>query len=751
MTAARSADSHRRVPTIRPSQEGVSTRRTVRRCALAGLAALALSLAATACAVAAHRRASTAPLPRLTVEEQLGLQRRGWPVSIGVPLPRGWTHDESALQLRGDGGVVPSQSRALARWPDGSVRWALISFAADLAARQTRRFEVQRGSPGKPRHPVSVRETADGIEIDTGALRFTIARRSFGLLQDVAVDGKPVASGPLTISVVAGGKRSVAAAPLAVTVEERGPLRAAVSLRGRLGPFEQQLRLYAYADQPFVRILHTFVNIADADFTTMSGLRLEMPLAPGEKAHFTAGVENRKELSGALPAGGTDLAQVDNISFRQGETPRPGQLSGWFEISAARAGVALDAPFFWQEYPQAVHLGGDRLAYDLWSEAGGVAKVGVGAAKTHELTLAFSPPGSGQKAVREAARGVLAHVDPSWLASSRAMLAGMQPPGSESIVADASRAFDRYVHSVQSERWDDSGQPQCPPPAGERPRTGFYGMFNWGDWNYPGYHDDVKGCDAWGNQEYDLTEVLTLLFAATGRADVHEYMVAAARHFTDVDRIHHYPPNPNWVGMNHPKNPLHFSFALGGVDPGHSWVEGLFNYYFLTGDQRARDGAVGIADFLARRAASMRRGNPRQFGWPALAMAAAWDATGKPEYRQAALTYAREGMAAHPAAGAVKNWKMGVLADGLAYVHAATGDQELRKWILAYAEVVVREQPKNLRFYPAVAYAGRLTGEERFREAARGALAGIKYDDWGKPFTIAARSAFRIETLLEEH
>ena len=201
--------------------------------------------------------------------------------------------------------------------------------------------------------------------------------------------------------------------------------------------------------------------------------------------------------------------------------------------------------------------------------------------------------------------------------------------------------------------------------------------------------------------------------------------------------------------MNHPKNPLHFSFELGGVDLGHTWTEGLLSYYYLTGDESAREGAIGIADYLVRRLDSPVKGNPRQFGWPALALTAVYRATGDARYRQAALEYAHLGMKAHPARETARHWKMGILGDALAYVHAATADKPIRAWLVEYAGVVMKQPPKDIRFYPALAYVGEVTGDEKMRAAARAVADRIEFGSWGKPFTIGTRTAFRIESILD--
>jgi hypothetical protein len=217
----------------------------------------------------------------------------------------------------------------------------------------------------------------------------------------------------------------------------------------------------------------------------------------------------------------------------------------------------------------------------------------------------------------------------------------------------------------------------------------------------------------------------------------------------DVDTIHFHGPRPAWTGMNHPKNPLHFTFELGGVDLGHTWNEGLFSYYYLTGDERGLEIAVGIADYLEERVNGLvLRANPRQWGWPQIALIAAYDATGEGKYLAAAATYAKRGMAAHPA-GETENWKLGILANGLAYTHSATKDPEIKVWLDTFAKAVGRRKvPLDARFYPAVAYVAALEGDATLRQIALAKAKKLNLGSWGKPLSINGRIGFRIYSLL---
>ena len=56
---------------------------------------------------------------------------QAFPVTSGVPFPKGVLGSERQLRLLdGQGREAPLQVETLARWPDGSVKWALLDFQA---------------------------------------------------------------------------------------------------------------------------------------------------------------------------------------------------------------------------------------------------------------------------------------------------------------------------------------------------------------------------------------------------------------------------------------------------------------------------------------------------------------------------------------------------------------------------------------------------------------------------------------------
>jgi len=73
---------------------------------------------------------STTFVPSITVAYG-DPNQAGLPVSLGVPFPQGMLRAETPLAMQAPSGeMLPAAGRPLAMWPDGSVRWILVSFGA---------------------------------------------------------------------------------------------------------------------------------------------------------------------------------------------------------------------------------------------------------------------------------------------------------------------------------------------------------------------------------------------------------------------------------------------------------------------------------------------------------------------------------------------------------------------------------------------------------------------------------------------
>src|SRR5689334_2173508 len=88
----------------------------------------------------------------------------------GVPWPRGaFRKDQTFALTNAAGAALPLQTWPLAYWPDGSLKWS--ACATVTAAAATPPLRIARGAPSPSRGArVTIRQTADAIEVDTGKL-----------------------------------------------------------------------------------------------------------------------------------------------------------------------------------------------------------------------------------------------------------------------------------------------------------------------------------------------------------------------------------------------------------------------------------------------------------------------------------------------------------------------------------------------------------------------------------------------------
>jgi hypothetical protein len=246
------------------------------------------------CAVAGPVAAATEPVALRWLD---GAQPVATGVSWGVPWPRGAVAKDQVFRLvAAEGSALPLQTWPLASWPDGSLKWS--GFATVAAADTALPLRLETGSADRvERGPVlQVRAGKDAVEVDTGALKCRLPRQGSTLVDSLEVDGRVVArqgrllavlqEGPETDALSAPRREMYVSQVEDVGVEQSGPLRAVVRMRGRLRagngrevlPFD--VRLYFYAGQRQVRLVHTVIYDGDEekDFIRGLGLAFDVPL-----------------------------------------------------------------------------------------------------------------------------------------------------------------------------------------------------------------------------------------------------------------------------------------------------------------------------------------------------------------------------------------------------------------------------------------------------------------------------------------
>jgi hypothetical protein len=160
------------------------------------------------------------------------------------------------------------------------------------------------------------------------------------------------------------------------------------------------------------------------------------------------------------------------------------------------------------------------------------------------------------------------------------------------------------------------------------------GMFHFGDLVGPSAGStDAGTCN---NNEDDLLVFFPLLqFLRTGHTYCWDYGKEAARHYLEVDFC-------EWSTEDRRRGGLiahtggHF---VGCVYPSHQWAEGLLAYYYLSGDERAKQAVIGCGDnnvWWAYNKTELTCCDGREAGMPLVNLAAAYRLTRDEKYIMAA-------------------------------------------------------------------------------------------------------------------
>ena len=120
----------------------------------------------------------------LKIKEAEGITRRKYPLTRGVPLPQGTVTGVENLSLQdAQGQDVPVQLRVLGRWPDGSAKWVLVDFQADVEAGQeavyTLRYTDQKAAASVQGVEIAEREDALRCVLDRCDLALAKGIRAF--------------------------------------------------------------------------------------------------------------------------------------------------------------------------------------------------------------------------------------------------------------------------------------------------------------------------------------------------------------------------------------------------------------------------------------------------------------------------------------------------------------------------------------------------------------------------------------------
>ncbi len=622
--------------------------------------------------------------PEVRFHELANVPRQAEPVTLGVPFPKGMLVNVRTIRLLDDAGRdLPQQVRVAATWPDGSVRWAILDTQISACADQmaTARIEVApQPATVEAQDRLWVRDTGDSIIITTGPARFEISKARLTIVErawlDLDGDGH-LADGEMLLCAGEDSGPSVTdlqgrrfcggiSRPEVVEIEETGPLKGVIRSEGWLASADGShftralVRLTAYAGKPYLTIAYTLIAADHPDEPKVADMKYEVP--PIKLERYTEGlsflryrVSHRAwdyikdwRISFTLPDqidsatfGGVgvfpspaNLVQYSDDSYAlhrglgyapEDEIGRGERAQGWMTVPVGGAALTLAVEDFWQNFPKELCAEAQTVSLGLWPQAVPPLDFPKGFAKTHRLLLLLHRPDAADLPATLAAfnQPLVPAVQPEWAAVSSAFV------GNPLITASEGQAACPVGESrleAQTQSFRDL-----------RAKRRMYGLRDFGGNGY-------------SNLQHDLIQDLLVQFVRTGNPAHLPFVAPMVRHYCDVDVRHFHtdkrlegggilPDKEDYQLYTSPHTALCVSMS-------HSYVEGLLNYAFLTGDRRACE--VGLKMGEAMTAAMEPEGaiyveaRPDAQQWIAdngqalVGLCALYEATGRQGYLEAA-------------------------------------------------------------------------------------------------------------------
>lgn len=262
-------------------------------------------------------------------------------VSWGVPFNRGEVQASQFFLLQNSAGKsLPVQSWPLAYWPDGSLKWVGLSTVVDAGNANSFTLEaVEKAQPIVAGKTLVVEEKDEFVRVNTAVLNCVLPRSGNKLIGSLRVAGKEVSAGGELVCLLQHGSASDYGKQPSVewfsgsidqlTVEQSGPVRVVVKVEGHHQsvsgnrswlPFV--VRLYFYAGQQTIKMVHTILYDGDQeqDFIRGLGVSFDVPMAEelyNRHIRF-AGEEDRlwdepvQPLTGRVP-----LSRTENYYEKQ--------------------------------------------------------------------------------------------------------------------------------------------------------------------------------------------------------------------------------------------------------------------------------------------------------------------------------------------------------------------------------------------------------------------------------------------------
>lgn len=572
------------------------------------------------------------------------------PITLGMPFPRQvMSQPEHWLLTDSTGLAIPTQTRPLAFWSDGSIRWLMIDTVARTltAGRHAWKFERDKARNSEFAGEIQAASDPLRIAIETGATSFQVARSDDDPLLRATLTGQveqAVVTNRLRMTDSRG--RSQKFRIRHVDIEQSGSVCTTVRIEGACAgraPCRIVIRLSFYAGTGLIRVDLTIHNPRrarhrgnlwdlgdpgsilfreltwDIEVGCSNDVRIgwtaevdqpyrEQPLGKFELYQGSSGGANWRSRNhvnryGVVPLTlpGYRLCIDDNEQLGKRATPT-------IHLATSQIAITACVPNFWEEFPKAFSAEGNKLSVGLFpAQFSDGFELQGGEQKTHTIWLNIGHSCTRTDVLNWVHAPALARASGQWMTKCSDF---------SSIrlhKSDATDPFEEYLA-----------------PLLEGPRNIYarrevideFGWRNFGDIHADheeAYCDSPKPVVSHYNNQFDSIFGAIVQHIRTGDRRWRDLSDPLARHVADIDIYHTdqdrsvYCGGLFWV-TDHYKDAFtstHRTFSRankrrgqsygGGPGNEHNFTTGLLYHHFLTGNPQTRDAVLSLANWIINR------------------------------------------------------------------------------------------------------------------------------------------------------
>lgn len=572
---------------------------------------------------------------KLHFEKLSKYERIEEPCSVAIPFPKGELYDTSKIAVRDGEKLIYTQCKITAKWPDNSVKWVLVNFLADLPANCSKDFYciIDNETSIIPANKVLIKGDSARLHIDTGVIKLQLSKFGekglfYSIVSEYAAYKSEEIIGPV-ITNDKGEEFYVNVGKEGWDILEEGPILSVAQTKGKHYSCKEEawidyvIRIYAYAGKPWIRMDYSIFNKEEGKEQKIKGIELRFKAGDAVDSKISTALATSNYSSYIVQGDDNNrlyhLIDANQLVYEANEhIPETFYGTFWADWSSEKkGGICATIYQAHQNFPKAMEVDKEGISIGILPKESLDLKLFQGMGKTHRLFLHFHGP---QESIQ----------------SINVRSLQMQLPDRpvlETKVYERAGVFDNIF--AEKKLYEVERALIAKVDA----RGKAYGILHWGDAPDSGYTQQGRGNGepVWTNNEYDFPHAAMLMYVRTSERRMLDYLLVSAEHWKDVD-VCHYNHDP----LRYKAQIIHSAHHVtGDVEISHEWVEGLLDYYHMTGEVSAYETALEIGENILRHLSQPRykkKGeiNARETGWALRSLVALYKETYDEKWLQSA-------------------------------------------------------------------------------------------------------------------